>query len=137
MDPSEEPNTVSKSRDDITLSIAPATGPRGAAFSHKRSILSRLTLFRAKIGGMEDNSGKVVWFFAGAALGATIALLYAPQSGSDTRRILRKKTRQGREFVADTGKEWVDKGRELYEKGLRVADEAADMIERGRRIVEG
>jgi gas vesicle protein len=86
---------------------------------------------------MEDNSGKVVWFFAGAALGATIALLYAPQSGSATRRIIVKKTRQGREYVADAGKEWVDKGRELYEKGLRVADEAAEMIERGRRIVEG
>jgi hypothetical protein len=31
----------------------------------------------------------------------------------------------------------MDKGRELYEKGLRVADEAAGMIERGRKIVEG
>jgi gas vesicle protein len=77
-----------------------------------------------------DNSGKFVWFFAGAALGATVALLYAPQSGEATRRIIRKKSRQGGEFVAETG-------RELYEKGLRVADEAAELIERGRRIVEG
>ena len=84
-----------------------------------------------------DNSGKVVWFVAGAALGATIALLYAPQSGRDTRRVIRRKTREGREFVADQAGEWMDKGRELYKKGLRVADEAAEMIERGRRIVEG
>jgi gas vesicle protein len=84
-----------------------------------------------------DNEGKVVWFFAGAALGATIALLYAPQSGRDTRRIIRKKTREGREFISDNTRDLMDKGRELYEKGLRVADEAADMIERGRRIVEG
>jgi gas vesicle protein len=84
-----------------------------------------------------DNSGKVVWFFAGAALGATIALLYAPQSGRDTRRIIRKKTREGREFVAETGRDLADRGRELYEKGLRVADEAAELIERGRKIVEG
>ncbi len=84
-----------------------------------------------------DNSGKVVWFVAGAALGATIALLYAPQSGKDTRRIIRRKTRQGREYVADAASDWMDKGRDLYKKGLRVADEAAEMIERGRRIVEG
>jgi gas vesicle protein len=84
-----------------------------------------------------DNSGKVVWFFAGAALGATIALLYAPQSGRDTRRIIRKKTREGREYVTDAGRDLAEKGRELYEKGLRVADEAADLIERGRKIVEG
>jgi len=84
-----------------------------------------------------DNSGKVVWFFAGAALGATIALLYAPQSGRDTRRIIRKKTREGRDFVSDASQDLMDKGRDLYKKGLRVADEAAEMIERGRKIVEG
>lgn len=84
-----------------------------------------------------DNSGKVVWFFAGAALGATVALLYAPQSGRETRRIIRRKTREGREYVAETAGDWIDKGRELYQKGVRVADEAAEMIERGRRMVDG
>lgn len=85
---------------------------------------------------MEDN-GKFVWFVAGAAIGATVALLYAPQSGKETRRVIQKKTKQGREVLNESGKEWMEKGRELYEKGLRVADEAADLIERGRRLVEG
>ncbi len=84
----------------------------------------------------QDNSS-LVWFVAGAAVGASIALLYAPQSGKETRRILKKKTKEGREALADTSRDLMDKGRELYEKGLRVADEAAEMIERGRRIVEG
>jgi gas vesicle protein len=84
-----------------------------------------------------ENNGKLVWFFAGAAMGATLALLYAPQSGRITRRIIGKKTREGREALADTGRDWMDKGRELYQKGLRVADEAAEMMERGRKIVEG
>jgi gas vesicle protein len=84
-----------------------------------------------------EHSGKAVWFLTGAALGAAVALLYAPQSGRDTRRIIRKKTREGREYVTEAGRDLADKGRELYEKGLRVADEAADLIERGRRIVEG
>jgi len=73
----------------------------------------------------------------GAAVGATLALLYAPQTGTQTRRLLVKKTRQGREVLGESGREILDKGRDLYEKGRRVADEAADMIERGRRMVEG
>jgi gas vesicle protein len=83
-----------------------------------------------------DNE-KFVWFVAGVALGATIALLYAPQSGRETRRVIKKKTREGRENLVDAGRDLADKGRDLYEKGLRVADEAAEMIERGRRLVEG
>lgn len=78
-----------------------------------------------------------MWFIAGAAVGASIALLYAPQSGRETRRLIKKKTREGREALADSAGDLMDKGRELYEKGLRVADEAAEMIERGRRLVEG
>jgi hypothetical protein len=31
----------------------------------------------------------------------------------------------------------MDKGRDLYEKGRRVADDAAELFERGRRLVEG
>ena len=85
----------------------------------------------------QDNSGNFVWFMAGTAIGATIALLYAPQSGRETRRIIKKKTREGREALIDNSQELMAKGRELYEKGLRVADEAAELIERGRRIVEG
>jgi len=84
-----------------------------------------------------DNGGQAVWFLVGAAVGATLALLYAPQTGTQTRRLLVKKTRQGREVLGESGREILDKGRDLYEKGRRVADEAADMIERGRRMVEG
>jgi gas vesicle protein len=85
----------------------------------------------------QDNNGKVVWFLAGAALGATIALLYAPQSGHETRRIIKKKTREGREALVDSSRDLMDKGRDLYEKGRRVADDAAELFERGRRLVEG
>ena len=78
-----------------------------------------------------------MWFLAGASIGATIALLVAPQSGRETRRIIKRKTREGREVLSDTSRDLMEKGRDLYEKGLRVADDAAEMIERGRRLVEG
>ena len=85
----------------------------------------------------QNNGGSLVWFVAGAAVGASIALLYAPQSGKETRKLIKKKTREGREALSEGAGDLMDKGRELYEKGLRVADEAADLIERGRRLVEG
>jgi len=84
-----------------------------------------------------DNSPKLVWFLTGAALGAAVALLYAPQSGKDTRRYLGKKARKGHAAVADVSREALDKGRELYERGRKMADDAADLFERGRRLVEG
>jgi len=85
----------------------------------------------------QNNSGSLVWFIAGAAIGATITLLYAPQSGKDTRRLLTKKAKRGSEALADVGRDAMDKSRDLFEKGRRVADEAAELFERGRRLVEG
>jgi len=83
-----------------------------------------------------DNTDRVVWFLAGAAIGASIALLYAPKSGKETRRYLTKKAKQGREAVSDISHDLAEKGRDLYEMGRRVADDAAELFEKGRRLVE-
>jgi gas vesicle protein len=85
----------------------------------------------------EENGGKALWFVAGVAIGATIALLYAPNSGRVTRRRIARATSRGREAMADQGREFMDKGRELFERGRQIADEAGDMLDRGRKIVEG
>jgi len=79
----------------------------------------------------------MIWFLVGAALGASVALLYAPQSGERTRRIIGKKVREGRDVLSDSGQDFYEKGRDLYEKGRRVADDAADLFEKGRRMVKG
>ena len=84
----------------------------------------------------DESNGKLMWFLAGAAVGAAIALLYAPQSGTDTRRMIGRKARESGEALADTGKDVLDRGRELYEKGRKIADDAAEMFERGRKLVE-
>ena len=85
----------------------------------------------------EDNTPKFVWVTAGLAIGATIALLYAPASGEETRRKIRKRTEEGREALSQSGKEVLDRGRDLYDKGRRIADDAAEMFERGRKLVQG
>ncbi len=83
-----------------------------------------------------DNTTKFVWFIAGAAIGASIALLYAPASGVETRRRLKKSAEEGRTKIVDGSKEFIDRGRDLYEKGKKIADEAADLFERGRQVVQ-
>ena len=85
----------------------------------------------------EDNGGKLIWFVAGAAIGAAVALLYAPQSGQDTRRYLGEKAKEGKDAISESGREMMERGRELYDRGRRMADEAAEMFERGRKIVDG
>ena len=85
----------------------------------------------------EDRGISIAWFLVGAAAGAAVALLYAPQSGRETRRLLAKKTEEGREALADSGKEVLDRGKELFDRGRELADEAADIFERGRKLVRG
>ena len=86
----------------------------------------------------DDNGGiSVAWFLVGAAVGAAVAILYAPQSGRDTRRLIAKKTEEGREMLADSSKDVIDRGKELFDKGRELADEAADIFERGRKLVRG
>ena len=85
----------------------------------------------------DDYGSKVVWLMAGVAIGATVALLYAPASGDETRRTIVKRTTEGRVAIADSGRDMLERGKEMYEKGRKMADDAADMFERGRKIVEG
>ena len=83
-----------------------------------------------------DMSGKFLLFVAGAAIGASAALLFAPASGEDTRKVIAKKTEGGRAALADSGKEVFERGREMFERGQKLVAEAADMFERGRKLVE-
>src|SRR5712664_4949162 len=84
-----------------------------------------------------DNTINVGWFLVGAAVGAAVALLYAPQSGKDTRKLIAKKSEQSREVLVDSSKEALDRGKELFDRGRELADEAADIFERGRKLVRG
>jgi gas vesicle protein len=82
-----------------------------------------------------DNGSKVVWFLTGAAIGAAIAMLYAPATGRETRRFIRKKTEEGGDAIADVGKQILEHGREYYEKGRKIAEDAGEVLERGRKLV--
>jgi gas vesicle protein len=80
-----------------------------------------------------DNDGSsLAWFLAGAAIGAAVALLYAPQPGRETRDALRRRAQDERERLAKSGREAMERGRELYERGKGLADEASQRFEKGK-----
>jgi gas vesicle protein len=85
---------------------------------------------------MASDNSKFLWFTAGVALGATVALLFAPAPGEETRERILSKAEEGRTALRERGKELIDRGRGLYDKGKQIADEAADLFDRGRRMVE-
>jgi len=87
---------------------------------------------------MEDNnSSSLGWFIAGLAVGATVALLYAPQSGKETRKYIGDTSKEGREAMEASGRELMERGKELYDRGKKIAEDAAELFERGRKLVQG
>jgi gas vesicle protein len=79
---------------------------------------------------MNDNGSKLVWFFTGMIVGAAAGVLFAPQSGVETRRLITTKAEA-------EGREWMERGKEFYDKGRQLADDAAEYFEEGRKLVEG
>ena len=68
-------------------------------------------------------------FVLGAISGAAVALLYAPQSGKETRDYLGERAREGRERAAAA----AEKGREIMQQGRETI---ATALDRGREAYQ-
>lgn len=77
----------------------------------------------------------LAWFLAGAAVGAAVAILVAPQSGSETRAQIKRRAIEGRDRVSQSGRDVLDKGREIFERGKELADEAGELFEKGKQAL--
>lgn len=85
---------------------------------------------------MRNQTGeRFLWLLAGAGLGAGIALMFAPKTGKDMRRYLARVAEDSRERLVEGSQEALDKGKQVFERGKAVVDEALDFVERGRRVV--
>jgi gas vesicle protein len=67
----------------------------------------------------------IVAFVLGALTGAAVALLLAPASGEETRRLLTEKAKEGRDKASDAARQ----GREFLN---RQRDTLSSAIDRGR-----
>ena len=70
----------------------------------------------------------VAFFLVGAAVGAGIALLVAPQSGKQTRRMLRRQYEDASETIAE-------KAGTIRERGSEIVEEAKERVAEVREKV--
>ncbi|MBI2817294.1 MAG: YtxH domain-containing protein [Acidobacteria bacterium] len=76
---------------------------------------------------MENNDGsKFFYFLAGMGIGALVGVLFAPQSGDETRDIIAGKAEQSREYL-------LRKSRELREQATEYVDKGKDLLAEQRQ----
>src|SRR3954469_14014747 len=85
----------------------------------------------------DDSVSRIAWFFTGALIGATVAILYAPKSGKDTRQYIVDKTQKSKDAVGSAGDNILDASRDMFERGRKLVEDASELFERGRKIVRG
>jgi gas vesicle protein len=76
----------------------------------------------------------IIYFVAGIGVGAVVALLFAPQSGEETREMINQKVELGKDYVAERRKAIRRRAEDLIVEGRRRAEDlkgkANDMAER-------
>ncbi len=73
----------------------------------------------------------LTFLFIGLGIGTLVALLFAPQSGKKTRKVLRRKYEDALDAVddwRDQAGEYVDRGRDYVERGRDWARDARDKV---------
>jgi gas vesicle protein len=84
-----------------------------------------------------DVGTKISFFVAGLGIGAAVALLFAPQSGEETRKQIADKAQDGKDYVASKGREIRKQAEELVDQGKDLVSKQkarlADALESGKQ----
>jgi gas vesicle protein len=86
----------------------------------------------------DSNAGSnLVFFLLGAAVGAAVALLYAPQEGEATRRLIGEKATEMKDKAAEMSSTVAQSAKEktsqLKEKAGQASDKLSEMLHRGQQ----
>lgn len=80
---------------------------------------------------------KVSYFMAGIGIGAAIALLFAPQSGEETRKQIAEKAQDGKDYVTAKSREIRKQAEDLVDQGKDLVNKQkarlADVLESGKQ----
>jgi gas vesicle protein len=71
---------------------------------------------------------KALYLLLGAAIGAVTALLLAPRSGVETRKLIMTKAREGADLVANRTKSVAEKTSTYVERGKELLQQQRDQL---------
>ncbi len=84
----------------------------------------------------DRNLEMIAWLAGGVALGAVVALLLAPDTGSRTRQKLVEQAGESGKSLLGSSQDIIAKGRELFEQGRGIVEDTAKLLESVRQIAE-
>jgi gas vesicle protein len=83
---------------------------------------------------------KAGYLVVGAAIGAVVALLLAPRTGEQTRKLIARKAEDGKDYLASKGKEIKEQAEDLVEKGkglvTKQKERLAEVLEAGKETAK-
>lgn len=93
-----------------------------------------------------NNSGLFVAFLSGALVGAAAALLLAPKSGKETRKILAdygvglkdklpEELRKKADATIEHGRHLIERGQEMVKRGHDIVSDGCEYIDEKKRIL--
>ena len=77
---------------------------------------------------MSKVTSNVAFFAAGVGVGAAIAILYAPKSGKETRRLIAQKAGEGMDYLESRGKELRNQAGEAVDRGKEFVNRQKDRL---------
>jgi gas vesicle protein len=77
----------------------------------------------------EESGGKFTYFLAGLGIGTLIGILFAPQSGEETRNQIRTRVDDGREYLTKRSQELRGQAEELVDRGRKTVSRQKDNLQ--------
>lgn len=85
---------------------------------------------------MED-SNKLSYFFLGLGIGVAAGILFAPQSGEETRDLLKARADEGKDYLRRRGTDLRQSAEEIVDRGkdaiARQRDQVAAAVDAGKK----
>jgi gas vesicle protein len=83
------------------------------------------------------DEGKLSYFFLGMGIGVAVGILFAPKSGEETRRYLRDKADEGKDYLKKRSDDLIESAGEIVDRGKsaisRQKDQISAAVEAGRQ----
>src|ERR1700745_2512990 len=71
---------------------------------------------------------RFIWVLAGRGVGSLVGRLYAPNSVSEPREVLRSKADEGREFMRNRARQARERAADLVDRGRDVMNQQKDQF---------